>query len=113
MTQLKRLGVGPFDVADAISPDRLTPATINDVLQPALKIVSHLRQRNLSTEEVIAVRRGQSIGDVSRSTNAHPDCINEPVDHRIALVGPQGSLLGIGELDIIAHRLHPRIVFPD
>ena len=113
MTQLRRLGVGPFDVADAISMDCLTPATIKDVLQPALTIVSHLPQRHLSAEEVIAVRRGQSIAEVSRSIDARRDCINDPVDHRTALVAPERSLLGIGELDPVAHRLHPRIVFPD
>ena len=113
MTQLRRLGVGPFDVADAISLDRLTPSSINDLLQPALKIVSHLPQRHLSPEEVIAVRRGQSISDVSRPTDSRPACVNEPDDHRTALVGPDGSLLGIGERDLVSHRLHPRIVFPD
>ncbi len=113
MTQLRRLGVGPFDVSDAVSLDRLSPASINDVLQPALTIVSHLRQRHLSADEVIAVRRGQSIGDVSRLTDGHLASTHDPVEHRTALVGPDGSLIGIGELDSVAHRLHPRIVFPD
>ncbi|MEI8016564.1 MAG: tRNA pseudouridine(55) synthase TruB [Schlesneria sp.] len=113
MTQLRRLGVGPFDVSDAVSLDRLTPASINEALQPALTIASNLRQRHLSGDEVIAVRRGQSIRDVSRLTDGHLDCINETVEHRTALVGPDGSLIGIGELDPVAHRLHPRIVFPN
>ncbi len=113
MTQLKRLGVGPFDIADAISLDRITAATIHEGLQPALKIVSHLQRRHLSAEEVIAVRRGQSISDVLQSTDARSDGIIETVDRRIALVSPDGSLLGIGERDPVAHRLHPRIVFPD
>ena len=113
MTQLRRLGVGPFDVADAITLDRLTPVTINDLLQPALKIVSHLRQRHLSIEEVVAIRRGQSIGDVTRSTDGLPASHLEFADHRTALIGPDGSLLGIGERDPGSRRLHPRIVFPD
>ena len=113
MTQLRRLGVGPFDVADAIALDRLTAATINHQLQPALKIVSHLRQRLLTPEEVIAIRRGQSIYDGVQANN---DCTarnHVTAELRMALVRPDGLLLGIGELDSASHRLCPRIVFPD
>ena len=113
MTHLRRLAVGPFEVADAISLDRLTPATITSLIQPALKIASHLRRRHLSPEEVIAVRRGQSISDATRSADCLSPCVNESADDRTALVGPDGSLLGIGERDPVALRLHPRIVFPN
>jgi tRNA pseudouridine55 synthase len=113
MTQLRRLGVGPFDVSKAISLDRLTPASIHEALQPALTIVPHLRQRHLSAEEVVAVRRGQSIVDATPLTDGRLTIINEVVEHRTALVGPDGPLVGIGELDPVALRLHPRIVFPN
>jgi len=117
MTQLRRLAVGPFSAEDAVAMDFLTTETIRESLQPALKIVPHLPQRTLSGEETTAVRRGQSIRlGIPSSTwveqgDGHLD--EKPVPLRVALVGKDDSLIGIGEIDLAKDRLHPRIVFPN
>jgi tRNA pseudouridine55 synthase len=113
MNQLRRLAIGPFDVTSSTSPDDLTPDSIGKVLQPALTIVSHFAQRQLTSEEMIAIRRGQSITAGDRSTGVTLTEVPQSTDPRTALIAAEGRLMGIAEYDQAAHRLHPRIVFPE
>ena len=117
MKELRRTAVGPFRVDDAISLEELTVETLGKALQPALRIVEHLPQRQLTADEVIAIRRGQTIvADVDSlilQANRRMEIPSDATDHRIALVGTDGNLLAIGESDLGTHRLHPRIVFPE
>ena len=118
MTHLRRQAVGPFDAIDAIGPDELTSDNIKRLLQPAIRVVSHFPQRQLTPDEIIAIRRGQSIlgGGGWRVTSGgsvqHADTSTEPVGARVALLGVDGLLLGIGEIDVSNDRIRPRIVFP-
>ena len=117
MTQLRRLAVGAFNVVDAVSPDKLTIETIGHFLQPALNVVSHFRQRSLTSDEVVAIRRGQSIAAESESNdlvaNDADASLTKPMDARTAFLGSDGQLLGMGEIDVQIRRLRPRIIFPD
>jgi tRNA pseudouridine55 synthase len=115
MSRLRRSAVGPFDVAQAVTQEALTAGTLDQFLQPAICAVSHLPQRTLNTDEVIAVRRGQSLAGVTPAKTPptiEPVAENPQLVAQIALVGTDGQLLGIGELDPITSRLQPRIVFP-
>ena len=112
MSELRRLGVGQFDITDSTSPDVLTRETVSDVLQPALSIVSQFAQRPLTNEEMIAVRRGQTIPAGDRSTGVSLADVSPLMDTRTALVAADGQLMGIAEFDQTARRLHPRIIFP-
>ena len=116
MTELRRLAVGQFEVADAVSPDLLTAASIGQHLRQPLGIVSHLRTRTLSGHETTAVRCGQSISVESQSlvfdSRNALDADSARLDPRVSLVDVEGQLLGIGEFDAMTQRLHPRIIFP-
>lgn len=117
MKALRRTAVGPFDVSTSVSADKLTRDSLAVDLQPALTIVPHLVQRRLSDEEVIAIRRGQSIRALPEShplpsTTIEPAVANDS-DRRTALIDVEGVLVGIAEFDPQSHRLLPRIVFPD
>ena len=116
MKALRRTAVGPFDVSTSVSPDKLTRDSLAADLQPALTIVPHLKQRRLSDEEVIAIRRGQSIRAQPEShplpsTKIEPAVTNDN-DRRTALIDIEGVLVGIAEFNPQSHRLLPRIVFP-
>ena len=117
MSDLRRLAVGPFHAVDAVRLDELTPESLDRFLQPALKIVSHLRQRQLASDELIAIRRGQSIpfdaSSIELAINETDAVLVPPKVVRMAFVGPEGQLYGIGELDSRKQRIHPRIVFPE
>lgn len=112
MKELRRLAVGSFDVADATSLGGLSHQNIKKVLQPAGKVASHFAQRQLTNEEVVAVRRGQSIMAGDRSTGTRFTDGAQSSDVRTALIGVDGQLMGIAEYDLTTHRLNPRIVFP-
>ena len=119
MTQLRRTEVGSFNVDDAISPDRLTFETLGQFLQPAITAVSFFRHRQLTMEEMIAVRRGQSIAAEVKSASPANSIVNDSLNDvsplqraRAALIGIDGKLLGIGETDSTTGRLQPRIIFP-
>ena len=112
MVQLRRLAVGPFDLADSVSPDALTRETIEAVLQPAAKIVSRIFRKQLTIEQMIAIRRGQTIPADDRLTGASRSDVPQSPDIRTALIGADGQLMGIAEVDQAGQRVHPRIVFP-
>jgi tRNA pseudouridine55 synthase len=122
MTDLRRLGVGPFLSSAAIAADQLTLDNLAANLQPAINLVQHLPKRFLAHDEVLAVRRGQGIslgrlpGELlsgELTAGFLPATASPPAETRIALVGVDGELLGMGEADFQEQRLRPRIVFPD
>ena len=117
MTQLRRLAVGTFCVADAITVETLTKDRIRQVLRPAIDLVTHFRRRQLSATEVTAIRRGQSIATEPEQFLSRPSDLtsvaSQKFDARVALVQSEDVMIGIGEMDVTSQRIHPRIVFPD
>jgi tRNA pseudouridine55 synthase len=69
MSALVRTAIGPFHLADAISPNDLTLETISKSLQPAGAAVSHLPRLELSHGEVTELLFGRPI---SRSGTVLP-----------------------------------------
>jgi tRNA pseudouridine55 synthase len=79
---LRRTGVGPFEVAEAVAPDAVTAASLRS---PA-DMVSHLPRVALGRDDAAAVGFGRAVprDDTAASGPA-------------ALVGPDGRLVGMAE----------------
>lgn len=119
MSDLVRTAVGPFELSSAVPMDELNRSNLMTFLQPALKIADQLPQRILSPNELIAVRRGQSVPlssspvSTNRTTDEPLPVTASTTEIRTALIDADGILIGIAEADQARHRLNPRIVFPD
>ncbi len=77
MSALARTAIGPWTIADAIDPERLTAADWSAHIEPLLKAVGGLPKRELSSEEVSRVRKGLTIpnsGPATDSEVAAVDC---------------------------------------
>jgi tRNA pseudouridine55 synthase len=109
MTNLRRLAVGDFEIANAIQSDHLTAESIGQLLKSPLEIVSHLPRRELTQAEASAVRCGQSLACSALATS---DSDLNRFERRMSLVDSEGQLIGVGELDLTKERLQPRIIFP-
>jgi tRNA pseudouridine55 synthase len=76
LTRLRRTAIGPFDVADAVAPDRVvTPA-------PVERAVAHLPRVDVEEEEARAASNGRLLA---------PAGIEGPY----GVYGPDGDLIGI------------------
>ena len=116
MSELRRLAVGPFDLTNAVTPDRLTAGSLNQYLQSPLVAVNDLPKRLLSDDEVIAIRRGQKIAanvDALQHQSGKT-AVDQYLQHddRVACINPAGCLIGVGMIDQTTGRIQPRIVFP-
>lgn len=102
MTALKRTAVGPFQLSDALPADQLDADTLRRHLQPPSAAVAYLKTMSITHEQVRAVRCGQSIA------------VSEPIapDVDIALLDPEGELVGLGCCNAVTQRIQPRIVLP-
>lgn len=116
MTALRRLAVGPFDAADATSPELLTTQSLPQYLKPPLCAVSHFPRQVLTDDELTAIRQGKRIAanlrfvaSLADNTRLDPPQAN---DDRTALIGPDGHLIGIGQFDASTRQVQPRIIFP-
>lgn len=115
MSDLIRTAIGPFELGDAVSLEDLNRESLPQSLQPALTIAAHLPRRGLSDDELIAIRRGQSISadsQAAESTGTSDEFMNDAAENRVVLIGPDGNMIGIAEADQARRRLNPRIVFP-
>ena len=99
LSMLRRTQVGGFDVRDALPVDALQDQdrVQRHLLGPAAA-VSHLPSLALSAGEVSEVRHGRAL--------VRPDA--GPAGTPLALVGPGGELVAIGERD--GDRVQPRKV---
>lgn len=61
MSSLQRTAVGPFSVADALPPERLTPETANAWLCPPLDALGHLPRVELNSQEVADLSCGKPL----------------------------------------------------
>jgi tRNA pseudouridine55 synthase len=92
---LRRTAVGAFTVAQAVSLDALTPATLAAHLLPPEAAVAHLPRLELGESEALRLSLGQRLA-------APPDA---PLGN-VAAFGPGGRFLGVVEVD--PEVLHPR-----
>ena len=61
MSGLVRTAVGPFSLAEAVSPGALRPETLSQVLLPPLTAVSHLPRVELAPHDIERTRHGQPV----------------------------------------------------
>lgn len=99
LTRLRRTDVGSFSVEEAVSLDALEggEVTAGQVQGPAAA-VAHLPSVALTEAELAAVRHGRALERAG----------DEPIGVPLALFGPDGALVAIGERD--GDRLRPRKV---
>lgn len=94
LAELKRTGVGPFRLEDAVPPQGVTPARVKD---PAL-LVSDLPSRGLASDERDAIVHGRPVPARERETGS------------VALTA-DGRLLAVGE--VVDGQIKPRLVLAD
>jgi tRNA pseudouridine55 synthase len=88
LRRLRRIAIGRFQVEDATSPDRATPAITS--LRPAGDAVAHLPQRQVDDTEQADIRQGKTIpaivagpGPVALRRGEHLVAIAEPAGDRL------------------------------
>lgn len=87
MESLVRTRIGVFSLEDALDPDELDRDVLGDMLRPSLDAVAHLPRIALDDAGVAEVRLGRKIPG-----EAEPGA-------EVALVGPDGRLVALGESD--------------
>ena len=100
---LTRTRIGPFMQAEALDPMSLSAATIPGLLRPAVEAVPDLPRMVLSAGQVEAVGRGQAIEGTGPDERGLPD-------GEIALIGPDGALVAVAEVESASRRVRPRRV---
>ena len=101
--ELVRTRIGPFTLAEALDPASLAPSALPCLLRPALEAVPDLPRLVLTAGAVTALVQGQSL---PLEGLAGP----QPASGEVALVGPDGELVALGEAVAAAGRLFPRRV---
>lgn len=99
MSGLERTAIGPFQIADAVDLEAITPDTVSDHLLPTVKAVADLPQVDCTAEEVAALHHGRRIPARESFSNGE----------EIALLTPDGDLAAIAET--IDNEFAPRQVF--
>ena len=112
MTDLRRTSVGSFHVDTAVTVEMLKSKSIEEFLQPALSAVANHDRRHLIVEECVAIRQGRSIPTREIEQSESTDNQSSDSNRLVALLGPDGLLVGMAELDQEQALLNPRIVFP-
>lgn len=96
---LTRTRIGPFRHEDAIDAESLTREAIVGQLRPAAEAVSSLARVEIGVEELARIVRGQAIP--GRDSIAAGE---------VALIGPDGMLAAVAEVDHPSGQLLPRRV---
>lgn len=96
---LLRTRIGAFSILDAIDPDTLSSGTVPTLIRPALAAVAQLPVLRLTTEQSGEILLGRSIlmG-------------NDLPSGEVALVGPSGDLVAVGETVPALGKIEPRRV---
>jgi tRNA pseudouridine55 synthase len=97
---LVRTRIGPFTLDDALDPETLTAATLPGLIRPALEAVAGLPIVRLNPPEVVDVVQGRTVQPAG----------TPPTGGEVALVGPDGVLVAVGEVDPSTGRVAPRRV---
>ena len=96
---LTRTRIGPFCYEDAIDAEGLTRESIVSLLRPAAEAVGGLPRVEIGVEDLARIIRGQAIPG--------RDSI---VAGEVALIGPDGELAAVAEVDLPSGQLLPRRV---
>ena len=101
MDRLTRRAVGPFRLAEAVSPEDLTAENVVAHLLPPVAAVGALERITLDEDRARAVRFGQALATTGGPVAA---------DDEVALVDAAGRLVAVAERRA-AGEIKPRIVF--
>ncbi len=88
LTALRRTAVGPLRLADAVAPEAVTPA----VLQDAAVLVAQMPRRLVDKKERDAVLHGRPISSAQTAEGRQPTAIFDG-DELLAVAEPEGDLL--------------------
>jgi tRNA pseudouridine55 synthase len=100
---LCRTRVGPFTLAEALDVASLSAETIAAQLRPAIEAVAAHPRVALTADQVAAVNQG-------RALDAADVALPPVISGEVALVGADGALIAIADLDPVAAWLRPRRV---
>ncbi len=101
---LERTSIGSFAIADAIDPQGLSRSELEARLIEPSSAVQHLPKRTLDASEWIEIQKGRAIS-LKELETALQESASEAV-----LLGADGKLVGIAEVDVQAGLLRPRRV---
>ncbi|MEY3460149.1 MAG: tRNA pseudouridine synthase [Planctomycetota bacterium] len=108
MSELERTRIGPFQIADSLDLDHLSPNTISESLICPLQIVGHLPRYRCVEQDLVDIRCGRQLMiDQSRLS------VSEELSPGAAVVlsvGDPPQLIAIAEV-AENHRVQPRTVF--
>src|SRR6185437_4402145 len=96
---LVRTRIGPFTLDDAGDPMALSAATAPGLIRPAAEAVARLPAVRVTVEQVADITRGRAIAVRPAGPAGE-----------VALFGPDGTLVAVGEADPATGRVAPRRV---
>ena len=96
--ELVRTRIGAFTLADAIELSAVTAATIAGLIRPSAQAVAQLASVRVTAEQVADLVRGRSI------------VLTETPAGEVALIGPEGTLVAVGEADPQTAKVAPKRV---
>jgi tRNA pseudouridine55 synthase len=109
MSALVRTRIGPYRIEDAVTPEQLTPDTLDRFLLPPTTAVEDLPKYSASKEDVEQIRAGRAFGFALDSKAK----FTESPGTTVAVLNGSGELLCLAEFDGQQNRLLPRRVFID
>lgn len=86
MSTLERTAIGPFCVADALDPDKLSADNIAEHFRPALIATSDLPRVMLTDAELIEIRHGRSIAMPHAEPNGTEWAAVDSADQLVAIL---------------------------
>jgi tRNA pseudouridine55 synthase len=101
---LTRTRIGPFTKDEAIDPLSLTAGTIPGLLRPAAEAVADLPRARTSAAQVAEVAQGRAL-PLGALADLPPGFEGE-----VALLGPDGDLVAVAEVEPGSGRVRPRRV---
>jgi tRNA pseudouridine55 synthase len=119
MTALSREAIGPFRIADAVAPSKVTAELLTGFLRSVDEAVVHLKRLEVDAQLEYRLRCGQRIdfpeliGRTGIVALCRPRLINEQsVDEKVH-ESPTSALIGIGELTVAeAGTVAPYLILP-
>jgi tRNA pseudouridine55 synthase len=109
MSALVRTRIGPYRIEDAVTPEQLTPDTLDRFLLPPTTALEGLPKYSASTEDIEQIRAGRPFGFALDSKAE----FTESHGTTVAVLNGSGELLCLAEFDSQHNRLQPRRVFID